>query len=88
MDDLRERIMGMYKTIDGLLRNREFSKCDEVLQNVDVSGLNEVQLVGYLRITFPARNELPYWRTLLDEVKTELKESDEYDNSIFVGLEY
>ena len=52
MDDLRERIMGMYKTIDGLLRNREFSKCDEVLQNVDVSGLNEVQLEDILGLLF------------------------------------
>ncbi len=60
--------------VDELLSASDFSRCDELLQMVDVKRLNPNLLITFLAVSLPAKQKLPSRSQLLRRTETRLAE--------------
>lgn len=84
-------LLKLYEEMDGLLvseaKKEVMDQCDERLKTVDVENTPTELLVGYLRITFPARTKIPFWSTLLERAVAECSKRKLDTGKLFRGLQ-
>jgi len=66
-------IKTIYQMINKKLINVDFDSINNILRSVKIDDIYPVEMIGYLRITFTAKDKLDYWKCFRDEVKTNLK---------------
>ena len=62
-----ERIDYIYDTLDDLLLDGEFCKCDYILNNIDITKLDAYDIAGMLTITFPWSDNLVFRKSFYDK---------------------
>lgn len=66
-------LLPYYKKINELLINEKYDTCNNFINQVRISNLSDVLLVGLLRLTNSWQENLPAWNKLLKNSKNELK---------------
>jgi hypothetical protein len=59
--------------INRMIAAGAFIDLDDLLREVSIEEADSAYLCGCLRFTFPVRQVLPYWQTLLERTKEEYK---------------
>lgn len=77
----------IYDSIDALLRDGRFEKCDEVLRKIDVSITSVDLVLGVLTATLPVHSRLPSLPRLVSAVREVLLGMNEDADLILAGLE-
>ncbi|MFO0607981.1 MAG: hypothetical protein U0324_32755 [Polyangiales bacterium] len=65
----------IYDTLDDMLLDEQFGRCDAALARVDVRRLSAVAMVGFLTITLTAKHLLPSRVALVARIREDLRGS-------------
>jgi len=79
-------LLPYYKEINQLMVEEEFQACNVFLENITVSELSDVLLVGLLRLTYSRKNHLDAWVGLLKQSKDELSKRGHDEQVLLNGL--
>ena len=82
-----KELLPYYQEINKLLVEKKFSLCNMFLNQIQVSGLSDVLLVGVLRLTSNWKSSLPAWKQLLQKAMVELESRSLDAKSMLKGLE-
>jgi hypothetical protein len=74
IDDIEIATDLLYDHLDQLLCRGEFTECDRILQEADVSRLSSSLMRSLLTVTYPARDQLPSRPGLYERVEQQLLE--------------
>lgn len=70
---------------DELIKGR-FDHCNTMLQEVQIYATHTDLLIGYLTVTFPARDKLAYRSGFFKAVEKEIKKRGHYQEGLLDGL--
>lgn len=79
-------LLPYYKKINQLMAEEQFHTCNIFLENIRVSELSDVLLVGLLRLTYSRKNYLDAWVGLLEKSKDELSKRGHDSHALLNGL--
>ncbi len=79
-------LLPYYKEINQLMAREQFHTCNIFLDNIRVSELSDVLLVGLLRLTYSRKDHLNAWVGLLEKSKDELLKRGHDSNALLKGL--
>lgn len=77
----------IYDAIDELLRKGSFAEVDRILQEISVSELSVDLLLALLTSTLPAADRLQHRDALFSRIQKSLRDRDELDDTLLLGLE-
>jgi hypothetical protein len=82
-----EKLRLLYRGIQQWLRSSDYHMVDALFRAADVAHLPVETLTALLRYSFAARQKLPYWQTLLAQVRQELEKRKMDTAALLYGLE-
>lgn len=77
----------IYDSVDELLQKGEFAEVDRVLREISVDELSVDLLLALLTATLPAADRLECRSTLFIQIEKSLRERNELDDTLLLGLE-
>jgi hypothetical protein len=81
-----KQIYPLVSGIRGLFVNQEYSKVDDILNEMDHSKLSHTAMVAFITSTFPARDKLVNWHVSVERVKLSLERDGLNAEDILQGL--
>ncbi len=78
----RQALTKIYDFLDDLVLAERFAEVDATLQDVDLSKLDPTCMLGFLTITFAARDSLTRWEPLLARARQACLERGMPDDKI------
>jgi len=79
-------LLPYYKKINQLMAEEQFHTCNIFLENIRVSELSDVLLVGLLRLTYSRKDRLNAWVGLFKRSKDELSKRGHDSHALLKGL--
>jgi hypothetical protein len=80
-------LVDLYGIINEYLCNHEFNHISFLLKILPFKWIEPLFVIGFLRITFPARDKIINWRSVLMNYKNYLDNNTEYDSErLLIGL--
>lgn len=79
-------LLPYYKEINQLMAEEQFHRCNVFLENIRVSELSDILLVGLLRLTYSRKDHLNAWVGLLEKSKDELLKRGHDSHVLLKGL--
>jgi len=67
-----EKLLVLYSEMNKALIDGDFKLCDNILTSIDITQIPILLELGLLRILFPARHKLEYWKEFRDKVSISL----------------
>jgi len=80
------KLFPLYIDIHKELVENNFETINIFLKSIDLTEITVLSMVGILRITYSWRDNLSYWKTLLENTINELKNRNEDYKSLLAGL--
>jgi hypothetical protein len=79
-------MMEAFGAIQSMLFYHDYNDLNTLFQLGDVKKMTPLAMTGLLRYAFCGRNNIPYWKTFLENVRAELIERKENADLILRGL--
>lgn len=77
----------MYEYFDTLFDIQQFDQINTLLTLIDLRIYSTELLLGFLTVTLPVKNRLPYRKTFFQNVKSELQTRKDWSETLLIGLE-
>ena len=82
----RSELFQQLDILHNLIIEKNLSKYDEILGEINISSVNTTMIIGLLRTSFLYKNILFYWKLFLQKAKTELKHRNLNPNKLLIGM--
>jgi len=81
-----KEIFPYYHKIRGLLNTKNFIEFKRILDRLNIENINEVLILGLLRLSYPWRSKINNWEWFLDKSLVELNKRGLNGSEILKGL--
>mgnify|MGYP000611958045 FL=1 len=82
----RSELFQQLDILHNLIIEKNLSKYDEILGEINISSVNTTMIIGLLRTSFLYKNILFNWKLFLEKAKTELKYRNLNPNKLLIGM--